>query len=75
MSSAYTFDLPRSFDPCDFLPSRLLTRADDARWLISTIIRRTAARDIYVARPAIPGGVPFVVADLERIIDPGSSAP
>jgi hypothetical protein len=45
MSSGYTFTLPRSFDPSEFLPPRLLTRADDARWLISTILVKTANRD------------------------------
>jgi hypothetical protein len=40
-----TFDLPRSFQPADYLPARLLTRADDANWLVSTIVRKIAARD------------------------------
>ena len=48
MSSPATFTLPRSFDPCEFLPARLLTRADDARWLISTILTKTANRDTDV---------------------------
>ena len=45
MSSPYAFTLPRSFDPCEFLPHRLWTRADDARWLVSTILVKTANRD------------------------------
>jgi len=45
MSRPVTFTLPRSFDPCEFLPLRLLTRADDARWLIDTILRKTANYD------------------------------
>ena len=41
------FTLPRSFSPADYLPMRLATRADDARWLLSTIItRKTAQRDV-----------------------------
>lgn len=41
----YEFILPRSFQPADYLPLRLATRADDARWLVSTIVRKTANRD------------------------------
>jgi len=41
----YEFTLPRSFQPADYLPLRLATRADDARWLMSTIVRKTAYRD------------------------------
>ena len=43
-----TFDLPRSFDPAEFLSGRLLLHADDARWLVSTILRKTANRDIDI---------------------------
>ena len=43
---SYMFDLPRTFDPAEFLPTRLLTRADDARWLVSTILRNRANRDV-----------------------------
>ena len=43
---SYMFDLPRTFDPAEFLPTRLLTRADDARWLVSTILRKSANRDV-----------------------------
>lgn len=39
------FDLPWSFDPAEFLSGRMLLRADDARWLVSTILRKTANRD------------------------------
>lgn len=43
---AVTFVLPRSFDPLEFLtPPHLQRRADDARWLVSTILRKTANRD------------------------------
>ncbi len=42
----YEFVLPRSFQPADFLPLRLATRADDARWLVSQIVRKTANRDV-----------------------------
>jgi hypothetical protein len=44
-TSGYTLILPRSFAPSEFLPARLLTRADDARWLVFTILRKTANRD------------------------------
>jgi len=40
--AAYTFVLPRSFSPADYLPLRLATRADDANWLVSTIVRKTS---------------------------------
>ena len=42
----YEFTLPRTFQPAEFLPPRLLTRADDARWLVSTIVRKTAYKDV-----------------------------
>ena len=43
---AFSFDLPRSFDPLEFLTTpRLQCRADDARWLVSTILRKIASRD------------------------------
>jgi len=48
MSSAVTFTLPASFDPGEFLTGRLMLRADDARWLLSTIVRKTATRDTDV---------------------------
>ncbi|MGA2064832.1 MAG: hypothetical protein ABSG86_07680 [Thermoguttaceae bacterium] len=35
MSGVYTFVLSHSFDVSEFLPARLWTRADDARWLVS----------------------------------------
>ena len=38
--NGYEFVLPRSFHPTDYLPLRLATRADDARWLISAIVRQ-----------------------------------
>jgi len=42
-----TFDLPRSFDVQEFFPapSLQLRAADAARWLVSTILRKTANRD------------------------------
>jgi hypothetical protein len=41
-----TFDLPRSFDVSEFLTTpRLQHSADAARWLVSTILRKTANRD------------------------------
>lgn len=43
--TSIVFTLPRSFEPAEFLTSRLQLRADDARWLISTILRKTANRD------------------------------
>ena len=46
MARRVLFTLPRSFAPADCLPIRLLTRADDARWLVSTILRKTAYRDV-----------------------------
>jgi len=42
---AYYFTLPASLDVTTILPPRLLRRADDARWLVSTIIGKTANRD------------------------------
>ena len=43
---AFSFDSPRSFDPLEFLTTpRLQCRADDARWLVSTILRKIASRD------------------------------
>jgi hypothetical protein len=45
MNGTYTFTLPRGFDVSEFLPARLLTRADDARWLVSTILIKMANRD------------------------------
>ena len=42
----YEFTLPRSFIPADYLPLRLATRADDARWLMSTIVRKTAHKAV-----------------------------
>ena len=42
----HTLVLPKSFDPLEFLTTpRLQMRADDARWLMSTIVRKTAYRD------------------------------
>lgn len=42
----YFFTLPRSFDPLEFLTTpRLQMRADDARWLMDTIVRKTAYRN------------------------------
>jgi hypothetical protein len=46
MVMAYTFDLPASFNPGDFLSGGLLLRADDARWLVNTILRKMANRDM-----------------------------
>ena len=44
---AYQFVLPKSFHPLEFLRTpRLQMRADDARWLIDTIVRKTAHRDL-----------------------------
>ncbi len=40
-----TFTLPRSFDSAGFLPRHILLCADDARWLVSTILRKMANRD------------------------------
>ncbi len=41
-----TFTLPRTFDASEFLTSaRLMLRADDARWLVSTILRKIVAKE------------------------------
>jgi hypothetical protein len=46
MTMPYTFTLPQSFDPLEFLTTpRLQCYADDARWLVSTVLRKTANRD------------------------------
>ena len=42
------FTLPRSFYPLDVLPPGLFMRADDARYLVSEIVRKAAARDTDV---------------------------
>ncbi len=42
----HAFALPASFDPTEFLSSRLMLHADAARWLMSTILRKTANRDV-----------------------------
>ena len=42
----YTFILPRSFDPVEFLPGRLLLQADPSRALISMVLRKTADRAV-----------------------------
>jgi hypothetical protein len=41
----YSFTLPRTFNSVEFLPPRLMMQADSVRWLISTILRKAAARD------------------------------
>ena len=42
----HTFILPKSFNPLEFLTTpRLQMRADEARWLMNTIVRKTAHRD------------------------------
>ncbi len=46
MMSRNEFILPKSFRAEDYLPPQLLTRADDARWLLSTIVRKTAHKDV-----------------------------
>lgn len=43
---AVTFTLPRSFDPLECLSGRLALHADPARWLVSTVLRKTADRSI-----------------------------
>ena len=42
----YTFLLPASFDPLEFLPGRRMLDADPVRWLMSTILRKTADRAV-----------------------------
>ena len=46
MVTHYEFILPKSFQAADYLPLRLATRADDANWLVSTIVRKTAIKDV-----------------------------
>ena len=42
----FWFLLPKTFDPLEFLTiPRLQMYADDARWFISTIVRKTVCRD------------------------------
>ena len=74
----YSFILPSSFDPLEFLTTpRLRMRADDARWLMSTIVRKTAHRDTdpwsYVRlhssilrRIMSPNNIADIVTALER---------
>lgn len=45
-STLVTFTLPSTFNPVDCLPQRLHRHADAARWLVSTIVTRMAAKDI-----------------------------
>lgn len=42
----FTFTLPASFQPADVLPMELSTYSDDCRWLVSTVLQKTAARDL-----------------------------
>lgn len=43
----YTFLLPQSFTPLEFLTSPYFAmRADDARWFMSTLVRKTAHKDV-----------------------------
>lgn len=42
----YMHTLPVTFRAADYLPTRLLTRADDAMWLITQIVHKTASRDL-----------------------------
>jgi len=46
--SHHALTLPRSFDPSEFLTPRLTLHSDSARYLISTILRKTLrARTIF----------------------------
>jgi len=43
----HRFVVPKSFDPLEFLKEpRLAMRADDARWFVSTILRKMASRNV-----------------------------
>ena len=72
----YEFLLPKSFRAADHLPLRLASRADDARWLMSTIVRKTAHKDVdpwgcvrlhtYVLRRVMaPNTIGAIVKSLE----------
>lgn len=39
-----TFVLPSSFQPADLLPGALAMRSDDARWFVSLVLKKTAAK-------------------------------
>ena len=65
----HTFVLPGSFDPLEFLPGRLMLHADEARWLMSTILRKTADRAVDLW-----GCVRLDVTILRRIMEPNSIA-
>ena len=41
-----SFSLPASFEPADILPPNLTNRADEARWLISTILQKLSHGDV-----------------------------
>ncbi|MBI3461848.1 MAG: hypothetical protein HY000_02145, partial [Planctomycetes bacterium] len=69
LSAALDFVLPASFQPADFLAGQLAVRADDARWLISTIVRKTANRDTDIW-----GCVRLSSKILRRVMDSHSSA-
>ena len=76
--TAHHFILPRSFNPLEFLRTpRLQMRADDARWLMSTIVRKTAHRDTdpwgcvrlhtsILRKIMSPNAISDIVAALER---------
>jgi len=42
VTSRLSFTLPKSFDPMEFLPPRLMTHADYARYLVSLILSKLA---------------------------------
>ena len=70
MTTKYEFILPKSFRAEDYLPRQLMIRADDANWLISTIVRKTAHRDVD------PWGCVRLHNDvLRRVMAPNTIAP
>lgn len=59
------FVLPRTFQPANVLSGKLILRADDARWLVSTIVRKTATKQIDLW-----GCVRLHSDILRRVMDP-----
>lgn len=66
----YDFVLPRTLRVEDCLSPQLSTRADDARWLMSTIVRKTAHRAVDSW-----GFVRLHTQVLRRMMAPNSIAP
>lgn len=63
LEGRHSFVLPATFEPCQFLPERLHRRADDARYIVSTILWKRA-----YGRTDERGRVPLMGRYLKRIM-------